>query len=269
MMRTLMAASSVESGKTYQQLLVNDTWIIRRHSPAPSSFDECACSVAFNCPHSMWSGGLITCYHGDNCIIGSVAWKTPGIALACTAIESILTTDYRCFFDQTCIDMLLSVYNYDMPGRLPLPAATLAITAMNSSIPSRFLPNDTMATLVDELFLEEWDIRPNFEGYYKKCAPATCTYKITQQFDIVYIFTTILGLCGGLVIVVRLIIPRCVQLIYLAAVQWRSRNSNVNSTNAVTDQSRSSLSSLEIYATPLPIAIDTEENTCSESIEFQ
>ncbi|CAF3591229.1 unnamed protein product [Rotaria sp. Silwood1] len=227
MMRTLMAASSAESGKVYQQLLINGKWLLRRQTPAPSTFDECACSVAFNCPN-MWSAGLIVCYNGDNCTVGSVAWNTPGIVLACTAIESILTTDYRCFYDQTCINMLLSVYNFDMPKRLPLPAATLAITAMNSSKRSRFSTRDTMGTLIGELLLEEWEIHSNFEGYYETCAPSSCTYTVTQRLDTVYVVATILGLYGGLAILFRLAVPRCVQLVHLTVLYWRSRNSDIN-----------------------------------------
>lgn len=232
MMRTLMAASSAESSKAYKQLFVNDKWIARRASPAPSAFDECACSVAYNCPNSMWSAGLITCYNGENCTIG-------GIVLACTAIEMILTTDYRCFFDQACINMHLFTYNYDMSKRLPLPAATLAISAMNSSIPSRFLSTDTMGTMVDQLFLEVWEIRANFVGYYEACAPASCTYTISQQLDIVYVFTTVLGFCGGLVIILRLIVPRSVQLIHLMIIYRRNQNLNIDGTEVVkpTDKS--------------------------------
>ena len=238
MMRTLMAASSAESGKTYQQLFVNGTWLIRRHTPAPSRFDECACSVAYNCPESMWSGGLIVCYNGNNCTVGSVAWTTPGIGFACTAIESILTTDYRCFFDQACVNKLLSVYNFDMPKRLPLPTATLAISAMNSSMPSRFSPNDTMGTLIDELLLEEWEILSNFEDYYKECSPSSCTYKITQLLDIVYVLTTILGLYGGLVIILRLIVPSSVQLVHLLIMRRHNRSSNANDMDVARPQSK-------------------------------
>ncbi len=80
---------------------------------------------------------------------------------------------------------------------------------------------------MDELLLEEWDICSNFEGYYQVCAPASCTYTVIEQLDIVYTFATILGLLNGLSIVFRLLVPCSVQLAHLAIVYWRSRNSNI------------------------------------------
>ena len=228
MMRTMIAASGTESGKVFQQLLINNTWFLRRYSPAPTSFDECACSVAFNCPDSMWSGGHFVCYNGNNCTVGSVAWTTPGISFACTAIETILTTDYRCFFDQSCIDMILSLYNYDLPGRLPLPAATMSISAMDDSIPSRFKANDTMSTLINELLIEEWEIRSSFEGYYKSCSPSSCKYTITEYLNIVSIVTTIISLYGGLVIVFSLLIPNLTQFLYFVYTYRSDRDVSIN-----------------------------------------
>lgn len=241
-MRTMMAASSAESGKTYKQLLVNDTWLIRRYSPAPLTFDDCVCSVAYNCPNSMWSAGLIMCNNGKGCTVNIPVWDTPGMILACTSIDSILNSDYRCFFNQDCIDMLLSLYNFDMPNRLPLPAPTLAISAMNNSILSRFVPNDTMNTLISELLIEQWSIISNFKGYYESCAPANCTYTVTERFDIGYAITTITGLCGGLVIVLRLVIPLIIRLIHLVIIYWRDGRFKIDWTEAIRCEGKSQFS---------------------------
>ncbi|CAF4968095.1 unnamed protein product, partial [Rotaria sp. Silwood1] len=119
--------------------------------------------------------------------------------------------------------MILSMYNVDLPKRSPLPAATLAITAMNSSVPSRFLPNDTISVMVSNLLIEEWQFNIDFDDYYAACAPATCTYTISGRLDIIYIVTSIVGLVGGLSSSLRIIIPFVAQLIYWVFITCRER----------------------------------------------
>ncbi|CAF3112543.1 unnamed protein product [Rotaria sp. Silwood2] len=108
-----------------------------------------------------------------------------------------------------------------MPNRLPLPEATLAITALNSSVSSSFLPTDTIETIFNQLMVEEWKVDSNFEGYYNTCAPTTCTYTNIRRMDLLYVIATIAGLFGGLVIVLRLLTPVIVRLVNWIVAAWR------------------------------------------------
>lgn len=208
----MLAGSGVESNIRYQSLPINDSWLIRRYSPAPPAFNVCACSVSLDC---LEPRGQFFCVNGKNCTAGSVVWTVPGTVTACVGLENVLKSDFRCLFNQTCLNILLSMYNVDLPTRLPLPAATLAIPVLNSSAPSRYLPNDTIGKILDHLMVETWDIQPYFEGYYNICAPAICTYTITQRLDILYIIATIVGLSGGLLVVFRLLVP-----FFAGTAQW-------------------------------------------------
>ena len=226
MARLLMAASARQSGITFQSFEINGTWAVRRHSPAPNSSNECACSVAFKCPDPMWTGGRFLCKYGNNCARGTTVWTAPGLVTSCTNFETLLDSDLRCFFDQTCFSTLLSMFNVDMPDRLPLPSATRTLTAMNSSVPSRFLPNDTMGTLFNELMIEEWQLRSSFEGYYQSCAPATCKYSVSQRADPFYVASLIVSIFGGLIVTFRLLVPVAARLVYWIAIYWRNRHTN-------------------------------------------
>ncbi|CAF2968146.1 unnamed protein product [Rotaria sp. Silwood2] len=110
-----------------------------------------------------------------------------------------------------------------MPNRLPLPEATLSITALNSSVSSSFLPTDMIDTIFNRLMVEEWKVDSNFEGYYNTCAPATCTYTIIRRMDLLYVIATMAGLFGGLVIVLRLLTPVIVRLVNWIVARWRYR----------------------------------------------
>ena len=221
---TAMFACGIENGIQYQTFRVNDKWITRQYSPAPSAVNGCACGVSYNCPDPLWSGGQFICERGENCVAGTVVWSIPGLVKACISLELMLASDLRCFYNQTCIDTLLSMYNVDLPDRLPLPAATLAIRPLNSSIPSRFLPNDTLRKIMDRGFIDEWKTNIDYNNYYATCAPATCTYTLSQRLDLIYIVTTIISAFGGLTVILRLLVPFVAYLIYWIMSIYRERS---------------------------------------------
>ena len=196
---------------------------LRRYLPSPASFNTCACSVSFHCPDSSWSGGQFICQYGNNCTKGSVLWSVPGFVKACSSAETAYRTELHCLFSQSCINTILSLYNVDMPSRLPLPAMTYNVAALNSSIPSRFLPNDSIETILDQLAVEEWKYEPTFEVYYKVCAPIKCTYTISQRMDILYTISTVVSFFGGLTVVFRLFIPMFVAFIHLVIFHGRNQ----------------------------------------------
>ncbi|CAF3077830.1 unnamed protein product [Rotaria socialis] len=114
------------------------------------------------------------------------------------------------------------MYNVDMPDRLVLPEAALVISILNSLVPSRFKPTDSLATLFSQLMIEEWNIQGDFNGYYEACTPDSCTYTQVQRLNIISIITTIVNLAGGLVITLRLFVQFSVKFVHL--ITTHSRN---------------------------------------------
>ncbi|CAF4441305.1 unnamed protein product [Rotaria sp. Silwood2] len=222
------AATGFESGMRFQSVEVNGKLSLRRYSPAPPALNICACSIAFECPDPSWSGGQFLCQYGDNCTASTAVWSVPGLVKSCTSFQSVLSSDLRCFFNQTCFNILLSMFNVDMLKRLPLPTATLNIKALNSSALSLFLPEDRIETLWNQLMVEEWKLNSSFDNYYKNCAPSACTYTRVQRMDRVYIVATIGGLFGGLVTILRLIVPIAAKLLHSIMFYQHRRRSNIH-----------------------------------------
>jgi hypothetical protein len=212
----------------FQTLTINGKSSIRRYSPAPPALNACACSVVFNCPDPFLTGGPFICQYGDNCTNGSIVWTVPGISTGCTYYERLLGSDLRCFFNRSCINTMLAMYNVDMPKRSPLPSAAFQFTPLDSSIRSRFPPTTKIETIFREFMLEDWSVPPYFEGYYRSCAPAACTFTITRQWELLYVVSTIISFFGGLVVVLRLLVPILVRSTYGIGRRWRHRRSNDN-----------------------------------------
>jgi hypothetical protein len=226
--QTVLDAASSEQGMDFQILNNSGQLLLRRYSPVPSAFNACSCSVSESCPDSLWSAGHILCKNGNNCTKGDIVWSVPGLTKSCTVVKTLYLSDFRCFFNQTCIDILLSMFNVDMPNRLPLPRATRTFVAINSSESFSFLPNEKLDKLAEKLFVDKWKIQPDFVGYYRICAPNSCAYTIKRKLDIVYVVTTVIGLLGGLTVIMRLLVPVSVRFIHSIFTRCKRSSSNVD-----------------------------------------
>ncbi len=85
------------------------------------------------------------------------------------------------------------------------------ITALDTSLSSRFLENSTIEDLLDELMIEEWNSSIVYENYFNECKPTECSYTHQTKHNAIYIVTTIIGLIGGLITALKLIVPRLVK----------------------------------------------------------
>ncbi|CAF3052304.1 unnamed protein product [Rotaria sp. Silwood2] len=119
-------------------------------------------------------------------------------------MESLLQSTLECFYNQTCIEPLSSYF---------LSNTSLVITTLDSSLPSRFLENSTIQELVDKLMVEQWNLSMTFESYYSACQPIRCTYSYIKKHDVIYMITTMFGLVGGLMTILKLVVPRFVKIL--------------------------------------------------------
>jgi hypothetical protein len=86
------------------------------------------------------------------------------------------------------------------------------VTALDSSLPSQYFINSTIEDLINHLMVEQWNSSLIYDSYYNECQPAQCSYTYVTTNDIIYIVTTLIGLVGGLITVLKLVVPRLVKL---------------------------------------------------------
>lgn len=119
-----------------------------------------------------------------------------GFVAGCFAIDSLLQSTLECFFDQICLNNVLSFF----------PTVSFTISPLKSINDSQFSPQSTIQTLVNQLFIERWSAVSSFADYFSYCAPISCTYSYSDGDSALVILTTLLGLYGGLTIVLRLVV---------------------------------------------------------------
>jgi hypothetical protein len=159
------------------------------------TYGDCQCSFSATCVEQY------RIY--DN--TGSIALFTvPGLYFGCYVIDSLLQSSLECFYDQTCIRQLRSYL---------ASSSLMTLTALNSSLPSQYFTNSTIEELLNHLMVEQWNSSQFYNNYYNECRPAQCTYTHQAKNGIIYIVTTLIGLVGGLITVLKLVVPRLVKFI--------------------------------------------------------
>lgn len=128
--------------------------------------------------------------------------KVSGISSGCLPVSSMLASTLTCFYDQTCLDTLLSFF--------PITERFSAMVVDNKS---RFSPTATIQSMVENLMIEEWNINISYENYYDQCAPAFCTYLKEERHGFLFALTRLIGVLSGLTVLLELIIPSTVQLV--------------------------------------------------------
>ncbi|CAF0966699.1 unnamed protein product [Adineta ricciae] len=127
-----------------------------------------------------------------------------GLYIGCYPVETMLQSSLQCFYNQTCLQMILSYF-----GELP-KNMTLRVL----SVSSQYGIDETIQEMVDRLFVNQWIINQSYENYFLKCQPTYCTYSYTEYFNIFYTITTILGLFDGVTVLLRLIVPLVIYFIF-------------------------------------------------------
>ncbi|UJR06625.1 hypothetical protein I4U23_010909 [Adineta vaga] len=150
---------------------------------APRIFDNCSCLNIEGCPRSA------TFINDDD---DSIA--IPGMIIDCLIIDATLSSTLECYYNQTCFSLLHS--------SLPRNIQLLSNTSFKY-----FSLNSTIKMLLNELMIEELIINTYFDLYYSQCNPKHCSYSYTRRFHIIFVFTTIIGVFGGLSFGTKLLAP--------------------------------------------------------------
>ena len=141
-------------------------------------------------------------------------WIVPGFYRGCLLFESLLLSTLECFFDHSCITTFHASINSNI---------IMNTMSLNASASKKFLPNTTIAEIFENLMVDEWYRSTVHADYYYACRPKECAYDLIVFNDVIYIVTTVVGLIGGLVPIIKLILPFLVRRI-LSQIRKYSRN---------------------------------------------
>ena len=127
----------------------------------------------------------------------------PGMKVGCLPYDALIDSTLECFFSADCLDRTARWIS-------SLPAASWP-KPLSSSTMMNFLPNTTVDTILKTAMVDHWKRALNFFGYYHVCSPAQCTYMVVRKNSFIYLITLLIGLCGGLSIAFRIVVPSLVR----------------------------------------------------------
>ena len=161
-------------------------------SAVPTNYSGCNCRL------------LSTCVSQLSFVTNAETFNVPGFYVGCYVIEALLQSTLECFYHQTCVDELQLYLS---------PNSSLKVTALNSSLPSQYAENASIEHLLQNLMVEQWKWSPVYNRYYDECQPIQCTYSIETRNDAIYIVTTMFGIVGGLITVLKFVVPQVVKFV--------------------------------------------------------
>ncbi|CAF1389534.1 unnamed protein product [Adineta steineri] len=216
--------SSIETNRLITEMLTSDapksnfnnqtsTWSLG-FRPRRLYTNSCSCALSNQCTRP------IGFYLQSDTVRSQPNVTIPGLLVGCYPIDSFLLSTLECLYDRQCLKLIVDMYDFDVVNLVqPLDKRVLNISPLHYES-SRFHPNNTMKMIYSQLFVEEWMTSSDYINYYIRCAPTQCTYKVMRRFDIPYMVTIMLGFCGGLSVVLEVILPPIVKIIRQC---WKKR----------------------------------------------
>ncbi|CAF2873655.1 unnamed protein product [Rotaria sp. Silwood2] len=166
--------------------------------------------------------GNCSCASSATCILQSAIYdyfstvtlfNIPGFYTGCYVIESLLQSDLRCFYNQTCINQLQTYLSSSPP---------MNVKALDSSLPSVYFENSPISECLASLMVEQWNITLSYDMYYSQCQPMECTYTVETRNDTTHIAAMLIGVIGGSIAILNIIARLLVKVIQYCSQKPRT-----------------------------------------------
>ncbi|CAF1521372.1 unnamed protein product, partial [Adineta steineri] len=138
-----------------------------------------------------------------------------GFLRGCMMFDSLLQSTLTCLYNKTCLGfMQASIYDSK-----PLPVKILSYSSLE-------MPNATIETLINQMFVSQWFQNTSFDLYFNQCAPQSCEYSYVLEYNSLYVVTTLIALFGGLTDGLYFVVKVLAIIVY-KIVDWRKKKSQV------------------------------------------
>ncbi|CAF0947117.1 unnamed protein product [Adineta steineri] len=161
------------------------------------TYDGCSCSLSSTCTHQSSIYGYNTT---------KILFNVTGFYTGCNVIESLLQSNLECFYNQTCINGLQKY----------LLTSPMYVSALGSSLYSRYLETTIINDLLDNLMVEQWSFNSSYSKCYAACIPEYCSYQTianNRKHKTIYIVFLVFFILGGPLSVLKLLISMLTKII--------------------------------------------------------
>jgi hypothetical protein len=173
----------------------------------PLKIDNCSCPLSDECKAPFFMRNYTFWLHGHR--DPPAAANFSNIFVGCFSIQALLHSSLECFFNQTCSDIVQKQINEIIGSK----NRSLTYVPILQASFTKFSPKKSVGEIVNEMMIETWGDKIQYEQYYEQCAPKFCSYTLKSRNDALYVFTTMIALFGGLSVALKVIVPPIVSWI--------------------------------------------------------
>ena len=178
--------------------------------PSSASLTTCTCEVTYACgaPLKVCNNSLYLSenipysglYQGKDVCPAIV----DGFNSGCLPLNSLHNSTLECYYDQSCLNNIMN----------HLPTANTSFNILERDALNRSIPSTPISELANNLMVDSWSTQMNYSLYFSTCRPSSCSYTYTERFSTLYIVTTLIGLIGGLITILRFLCPQLTSVVY-------------------------------------------------------
>lgn len=217
-MSTLFSDQTFSMSRATNRLIFNSR---------PYENGTCHCNIFRYC-----SDPIILRDRRINQTILSSPYRIPGLFKSCSLGDTVLQSSLDCFYQASCIETIAQFLQTPLTTGDP-------IRPLSASDHIRFSRSSTIDELLRSVMVEQWSETVSYPQYFDQCEVALCSYYLASRLNLVYITSILTGLIGGLIKILRLIIPPVVKFI---------RRRLVTTEISVTESSKKIVTSEQTYS---------------------
>ena len=155
--------------------------------------NRCSCATRSDCRES---GGVF--YYDQNITL----FTMPGFWVGCSSMDTLFGSTLECFYSNDCLSSTISAMTFIVGS-----SGEVDVHALDVSRTTRFPSNASLKDIIESLMVEDWQTSMSYAAFYDQCAPTYCTHVVEIRDSVLTVVTQVLGLYGGLVSILRLIVP--------------------------------------------------------------
>jgi hypothetical protein len=144
-------------------------------------------------------------------------FEIPGLWLGCYMIGSLYESTFECYFNQSCLDKIYQLIA--STSAHPFNATAMIYNSSNT----QYETTTKLQKIIEQLMIEQWNDEILFNSYFEQCNPSFCIYTYNTRQDLADIFTTTIGLIGGLTTILKIIVIPIVALVAFITRKKRPR----------------------------------------------
>ncbi|CAF1189593.1 unnamed protein product [Adineta steineri] len=145
-------------------------------------------------------------------------FSSTGFYTGCYIMESLRHSTLEFFYNQTNVDKLPDAIT--VAGFPLYPDEVKHLAILNVSLNN---PKEIVGQILDRMLVERWNRSVSYQSYFEECNSTECRYTTNKRNAHIYVVTTIFGLSGGILTILRMIIPFLVRLIRNTVQPWLRR----------------------------------------------